>query len=77
MRSTLHLQPTKLTNEIAEHEEDISVWTGDVRTATTTKILDANIKDLDNMAVEPTASRKEENSDSKTLFASDVAAKEV
>ena len=42
-----------------------------------TKILDANIKDLDNMAVEPTANRKEENSDSKTLFASDVAAKEV
>ena len=24
----------KLTKEIAEHEEDISVWTGDVRAAT-------------------------------------------
>ena len=34
LRSTLQLQPTKLTKEIAEHEEDISVWTGDVRTAT-------------------------------------------
>ena len=41
------------------------------------KTLGANIKDLDKMVAEATANRKEENSDFKTLFASDAAAKEV
>merc|ERR1712137_900568 len=41
------------------------------------KALEKGIKDLDKTVAEATANRKEENSDVKTLYASDAAAKEL
>ena len=61
----------KLTASIADAKESIATLSDE------TKTLGANVKDLDKMVSEATANRKEENSDFKTLFASDVAAQEV
>merc|ERR1740130_721715 len=61
----------KLTASIADSKESIATLTDEVKT------LGANIKDLDKMVAEATENRKEENSDFKTLFASDSAAKEI
>jgi len=61
----------KLTASIADAKESISTLTDEIKT------LGENIKDLDKTVAEATANRKEENSDFKTLFASDAAAKEI
>jgi len=61
----------KLTASIADSKESIATLTDEIKT------LGANIKDLDKMVAEATDNRKEENSDFKTLFASDSAAKEI
>jgi len=61
----------KLTASIADSKESIATLTDEVKT------LGANIKELDKMVAEATENRKEENSDFKTLFASDSAAKEI
>jgi len=61
----------KLTASIADAKESIATLTDEIKT------LGQNIKDLDKMVAEATDNRKEENSDFKTLFASDSAAKEI
>jgi len=61
----------KLTASIADAKESIATLSDEIKT------LGENIKDLDKMVAEATANRKEENSDFKTLFASDAAAKEI
>merc|ERR1719446_75378 len=61
----------KLTASIQDAKESIATLTDEIKT------LGENIKDLDKTVAEATANRKEENSDFKTLFASDSAAKEL
>merc|ERR1719352_700672 len=61
----------KLTASIADSKESIATLTDEVKT------LGANIKALDKSVAEATENRKEENSDFKTLFANDAAAKEL
>jgi len=61
----------KLSASMADAKESIATLTDEIKT------LGGNIKDLDKMVAEATDNRKEENSDFKTLFASDSAAKEI
>jgi len=61
----------KLTASIADAKESIATLADEI------KALGEGIKDLDKTVAEATANRKEENSDFKTLFASDAAAKEL
>jgi len=61
----------KLTAAMEEAKESIATLTDEI------KELAAGIKALDKTVAEATANRKEENSDFKTLFASDTAAKEL
>jgi archaellum component FlaC len=61
----------KLTASIADAKESIATLADEIET------LGKNIKDLDKTVAEATDNRKEENSDFKTLFASDSAAKEI
>merc|ERR1712137_351999 len=61
----------KLTTSIADAKESIATLADEI------KSLGKGIKDLDQTVAEATANRKEENSDFKTLFASDSAAKEL
>jgi chromosome segregation ATPase len=61
----------KLTASIEDAKESIATLTDEIKT------LGENIKDLDKTVAEATENRKEENSDFKTLFASDSAAKEI
>jgi len=62
---------SKLTAAIADGKETVATLADEI------KELGAGIKDLDKMVAEATANRKEENSDFKTLYASDSAAKEL
>merc|ERR1719362_805403 len=61
----------KLTASIADAKETIATLADEI------KELGAGIKELDKTVAEATANRKEENSDFKTLYASDSAAKEL
>jgi hypothetical protein len=61
----------KLTASIEDAKESIATLADEI------KALEKGIKDLDKTVAEATANRKEENSDFKTLFASDSAAKEL
>merc|ERR550532_1592202 len=61
----------KLTAAIEDAKESIATLADEI------KELAAGIKALDKTVAEATANRKEENSDFKTLFASDSAAKEL
>merc|ERR1719238_1219099 len=61
----------KLTASMEDAKETIAATTDEI------KALEQGIKDLDKTVAEATANRKEENSDFKTLFASDSAAKEL
>jgi len=61
----------KLTASIADAKESIAAWVDEI------KALGEGIKALDKTVAEATDNRKEENSDFKTLFASDSAAKEI
>merc|ERR1719331_1574203 len=61
----------KLTASIEDAKETIAATTDEI------KALEEGIKDLDKTVAEATANRKEENSDFKTLYASDSAAKEI
>merc|ERR1712137_1439083 len=61
----------KLTASIADAKESIATLADEI------KALGEGIKDLDKTVAEATANRKEENSDFKTLFASDAAANEL
>merc|ERR1719336_960758 len=61
----------KLTAAIEDAKENIATLADEI------KALAAGIKALDKTVAEATANRKEENSDFKTLFQSDSAAKEL
>merc|ERR1719375_192616 len=61
----------KLTAAIEDAKESIATLADEI------KELAAGIKALDKTVAEATANRKEENSDFKTLFQSDSAAKEL
>jgi len=61
----------KLTTSIEDAKESIAALADEI------KELGAGIKALDKTVAEATENRKEENSDFKTLFASDSAAKEL
>merc|ERR1711957_1114734 len=61
----------KLTAAMEEAKESVATLTDEI------KELAAGVKALDKTVAEATANRKEENSDFKTLFASDTAAKEL
>jgi chromosome segregation ATPase len=61
----------KLTAAIEDAKETIATLTDEI------KALGEGIVALDKSVAEATANRKEENSDFKTLFASDAAAKEL
>jgi len=61
----------KLTAAIADAKETIATLTEEI------KALGEGITELDKSVAEATANRKEENSDFKTLYASDAAAKEL
>merc|ERR1719421_797130 len=61
----------KLTAAIADAKETIATLTEEI------KALGEGITELDKSVAEATANRKEENSDFKTLFASEAAAKEL
>merc|ERR1719487_2541211 len=61
----------KLTVAIDDAKETIATLTDEIKT------LGESIVELDKTVAEATANRKEENSDFKTLFASDSAAKEI
>jgi chromosome segregation ATPase len=61
----------KLTAAIEDAKETIAQLTEDI------KVLGEGITALDKSVAEATENRKEENSDFKTLFASDAAAKEL
>jgi len=61
----------KLTAAIEDAKETIATLTEEI------KALGEGIVDLDKSVAEATENRKEENSDFKTLFASDAAAKEL
>ena len=61
----------KLTASITDAKESIATLADEI------KELGAGIKALDKTVAEATDNRKEENSDFKTLFASDSAAKEI
>merc|ERR1711957_570939 len=70
-KTELVLAEGKLTASIEDAKESIATLTDEIKT------LGENIKDLDKTVAEATDNRKEENSDFKTLFASDSAAKEI
>lgn len=61
----------KLSASMADAKESIATLADEI------KALGEGIKDLDKTVAEATDNRKEENSDFKTLFASDAAAKEL
>merc|ERR1719230_963118 len=61
----------KLTASIEDAKESIAALADEI------KALGVAIKDLDKMVAEATANRKEENSDFKTEYASNSAAKEL
>ena len=61
----------KLSASMADAKESIATLADEI------KALGEGIKDLDKTVAEATDNRKEENSDFKTLFASDAAAKEI
>merc|ERR1719171_3346687 len=61
----------KLTAAIEDAKETIATLTDEI------KALGEGITELDKSVAEATANRKEENSDFKTLYASDAAAKEL
>merc|ERR1719263_2126570 len=61
----------KLSASMADAKESIATLADEI------KALGEGIKDLDKTVAEATANRKEENSDFKTLYASDSAAKEI
>jgi len=61
----------KLTASIEDAKESIATLTDEI------KALGQGIADLDKTVAEATDNRKEENSDFKTLYASDAAAKEL
>jgi len=62
---------SKLETAIADAKESVATLTEEIAALT------QGIKDLDKSVAEATENRKEENSDFKTLFASDTAAKEL
>jgi len=62
---------SKLEASIADAKESVATLTEEIAS------LGESIADLDKTVAEATANRKEENSDFKTLFASDTAAKEL
>ncbi len=62
---------SKLTASIADAKESIATLADEIKT------LGENIEALDKTVAEATDNRKEENSDFKTLYASDAAAKEL
>ena len=61
----------KLSASMADAKESIATLTDEI------KSLGGYIKDLDKMVADATDNHKEENSDFKTLLASDPAAKEI
>merc|ERR1719454_575518 len=62
---------SKLEASIADAKESVATLTEEIAA------LGESIAELDKTVAEATANRKEENSDFKTLFASDTAAKEI
>jgi len=70
-KKALERKEGKLTAKIEDAKETIAT------TADEIKALGKAIADLDKTVAEATDNRKEENSDFKTLFASDSAAKEI
>merc|ERR1719238_713080 len=70
-KKALERSVSKLETAIADAKEGIATLTEEIAA------LEQGIKDLDKQVAEATENRKEENSDFKTLFASDSAAKEL
>merc|ERR1719174_1162696 len=70
-KKALERSVSKLETAIADAKEGIATLTEEIAA------LGQGIKDLDKQVAEATANRKEENSDFKTLFASDTTAKEL
>ena len=70
-KKALERAESKLTASIADAKESIATLADEIKT------LGENIEDLDKTVAEATDNRKEENSDFKTLYASDAAAKEL
>jgi septal ring factor EnvC (AmiA/AmiB activator) len=70
-KKELERKEGKLTAKIEDAKETIATTADEIKT------LGKGIADLDKTVAEATDNRKEENSDFKTLFASDSAAKEI
>jgi len=70
-KKELTRQEGKLTASIEDAKESIATLIDEIKT------LGQGIKDLDKTVAEATDNRKEENSDFKSLYASDSAAKEI
>lgn len=70
-KKALERSVSKLETAIADAKEGIATLTEEIAA------LGEGIKDLDKQVAEATENRKEENSDFKTLFASDTAAKDL
>lgn len=70
-KKALEREEGKLTVSMADAKESIATLADEI------KALGEGIKALDKTVAEATDNRKEENSDFKTLYASDAAAKEI
>merc|ERR1719230_2165039 len=70
-KKALERSVSKLETAIADAKESVATLTDEIAALT------QGIKDLDKSGAEATENRKEENSDFKTLLASDTAAKEL
>jgi len=70
-KKALERSEGKLTASIGDGKESIATLTDEIKT------LGQGITELDKTVAEATENRKEENSDFKTLFAGDAAAKDI